>query len=521
MATYTIRPTSYIQGAVWTAAASGSQMATWLGDNSDATLVTKSNATGAWRTYFGLSAPTIPSTEFIARAGSFMRWKGGGDNGTYPMTEYMGVLAFRYADALPTTTPTLTTDGRSTITTTEVSLAYVNWSLTEAATLRICLNDSRSNSLIPTTTLYEVGATLYTLSVPTVTVANQTVTTSAKPTIAVSVTASIGWESSESDVSNMKRVLTQVRIESGGTGVGTGTLLSSNYVDQYAFASGTVNVPMPDALANGTYTIYARAVRFRDAQTQDQAIAATDQASAWSSATLTMNNPLPNAPTVSVSADQTNDRVQISVTPVATTGFTSPIIDVQRSDDGGSTWTTVRGWSVAGAFGSATTNYDYEMTRGVSVTYRARITATYTGGLIQTSNWTTSSGVNVTIAQDWNLKCPQTPALNLLNVQVVDKPGEELTEDLGVFRPLDRRYPVVVAGQLGGWDGDLTIVTSYTTDWSALKSLLESQKVLYLESPFGWSKYIRITSGAKVEISGTIGAPRRRISVSYIQVSAP
>ena len=524
MATYTLRPSGFLSGTSYSSygAASNAALVTTLSDNLDSTYANR-NSGGTAKTYFSLSAPTIPSTEFVVRAGHFLRYRGGGLAADVAnATEQTGVLTYRASDAQPTTTPTFFPDNASVFTTLEVGYSSVSWSLADCATLRTVFYDYRYNSgSLYQLNVAEIGATLYTLAVPTITLSNQTVTTGAKPTIAVSVSATFGWEASEPDTSNMKRVVTEVRIESGGSGVGTGTLLSYNYVDTTAFASGTVNVAMPDVIANGSYTIYARAVRFRDGQTLSQAIATTEQASAWSSATLTMNNSLPTAPTVALTADQTNDRIQIDVTPVTTAGYTSPIIEVQRSDDSGATWTTVRGWSVAGTFGSATTNYDYEAPRNNSLSYRARVTATYTGGLTFTSAWTTPGAVAISIAADWNLKCPTLPSINRVGVQVVDQPSEELTEDLGIFRPLDRRYPVVVAGQLGGWDGTLTLVTTTAAEWNAIKALLESQKVLYLESPFGWSKYIRITSGAKVDILGTLASPRRRISVSYIQVQQP
>jgi hypothetical protein len=145
----------------------------------------------------------------------------------------------------------------------------------------------------------------------------------------------------------------------------------------------------------------------------------------------------------------------------------------------------------------------------------------YSVGYPTSSAFVNSSSATVTLNAEWAIKSPTTPALNVNAVEVVDTPTEELTEDLGVFRPLDRRYPVVVAGQLGGYDGTLCIYTTTSAEWTAIRGLLESQQVLYLESGFGWSKYIRLVSGARVEIMGTTNAPRRKIEVSYVEVSAP
>ena len=685
MPTYTLRPVSYTGGGAstaWAGVTSNTQMASFFGDNSDATFATRGPSdVGTTKPLFALGAPTVGAGEFVVRIGSNLRWRGGGSGNT------LGTLVYRLTDAVPSNLPAVFTDGRTIITTTEVGLTSVNWSIASLSTLRTAVEDTRSTGGIPTTTLYDVWAVVYTLSIPSVSVSNQTVTTTPRPNIAVSLTPNIGaWEALQPDVSNSKRVVTEVRIESGGTGVGTGTLVSYNWVDQYNAQIGTVNVPTPYALSNGTYNIYARATRFRDNQTVDQATELTDQSSAWTSAaTLTMNNPVPTAPTVNTILETTNKRVAIGVTPIATNAVYAPAtIEVERSINGGTTWSTVRtspvtpsrqnlinnssfetnttGWTAgsnttlarstavtaqagsaigaltaiaagnvvisstsgtlgsivspnlvytvsawgritltasrtftveitwftsAGAsistnigtgvslspsvwtqgrvtatapsnaafaqvrltitglasagevayvdailleqastvgafvdFVSAVTVYDFEMPRGVALQYRARINA-YSIGLPTISAYTTNNTGTLALTSDWSIKSLTNPSLNLIDVQVVDKPTEELTEDLGVFRPLDRRYPVVVAGQLGGYDGELSLVTSTAGQWTALKAILESQQVLYLESPYGWSKYIRIISGAKAEILGTNTAPRRRISVSYVEVSAP
>ena len=690
MPTYTLRPSSWYGGSSyinWGNVASNSAFASALGDNSDATFATRTGASGLGSSLpiFNLTAPTVGAGEFLVRVGHFVRWKGGG--GANNTNENLGAVTFRSSDVTPTTTPTLVTDGRVTTSTTEVGYfgaSILNWSIADLASLRLLVNSNgRVNPSAATTTVYEVGSTVYTLNVPSVTVSNQTITTNAKPTIAVSLTMTIGWESSVPDTSNLKRAVTEVRIESGGTGVGTGTLVGYAYTDTQNAQSGTTNVFVNTIIPNGTYNLYARSSRFREGQSVSQAIASTGQSSAWASATLTMNNPVPTAPTITSFGESANKRIGVTVTPVATAAVYAPVsIDVQRSIDSGTTWSTVRtspliprqnlinnpnfetnttGWTansntslarttvffqagVAGAqltatatgtigitsttstlgaalispnlvytasayfrssvssrngivsivwltsagttistsagtstaltsgsfvrasvtatapsnaafayltltspstwnigetlvidsilfeqassagtyidFASAVTVYDYEMPRGVSTIYRARVNA-YSVGYPTSSAFVNSSSATVTLNAEWAIKSPTTPALNVNAVEVVDTPTEELTEDLGVFRPLDRRYPVVVAGQLGGYDGTLCIYTTTSAEWTAIRGLLESQQVLYLESGFGWSKYIRLVSGARVEIMGTTNAPRRKIEVSYVEVSAP
>ena len=518
MATYIFRPNGYYGGSPYTVtnATSNADMATKLGDNSDTTSVSHSN-TVPLQSYFTTAGVTVASDEFIVRVGNSMRVSG---SGIAPNTNgvAVGVQAWRTIDNPPTNITVQNLAVTSTVT-YEVSQTLVQWSRADVASgARITWQDGRNAPTQVTTYTYDIWGTLYTIKQATAT-PSLVNSTASYVTVPVTLAATIDWESSASDASKLRRVDYEVRIESGGTGAGTGTLVSSTtgYYQFTATGSQVVNVTMPDAIANGSYKIYARAYRWRDSQTTPLA----DQYSAWSTAaTLTQSVTLPNAPLITTSIDQPNVHATITVTPQTSTGYTSPLIDIQRSDDGGTTWTNVRnGYGIAGAFGTGYSVDDYEAARGVSVLYRARVRATNTG-VQNASAWANATGLTLTDT-NWNLKVPENSALNMYSVRVVNDPSETLTEDLGVYRPLDRRYPVVVAGQLGGWDGKLEIVTATSAEWAALKAILEAQKVLLLESAFGWNKYIRITGGADATMLGSATAPRRRVDLTYVQTTAP
>lgn len=512
MSTYVVRPTSVLTNDGGTNPSVEATVLTNLGDNSDSTTVNNTGTKSiSW--VFGLGTPTIPSTEFVARVGYSLRWKGN-TSGNYSI----GGIAYRAIDSKPTGIPSLTPNNSSAFTTTQVAYQSVNWSLSDVSSMRFLWYDGRSSSSWAQTDHADIWASIYTLALANATPSARTETTSVYPTIPVSVTATIDWESGTYDWQNLRKITTEVRIESGGSGVGTGTLVSQGTYTTNFVSTGTQsqNITMPDALANGTYKIYARALRYRE-----DGLVYSDGYSAWSTAaTLTMSTPLPNTPTVTLAADNTLDRIAVTVTPVATTGYSGPYIYVQRSDDGGITWNAVRNASgIAGIFGTASTFYDYEAPRATAVYYRAQIQATYSG-FVNASVWSSPQSTSVT-ADSWNLKNPSNPSANLVNVYIVGKPSEQVTEDLGVFRPLGRKYPVVVGGTISGWDGDLDIRTVDSSDWAAVKALAESQAVLYLESPFGWSKYIRLLSGTQAEISGTSTQPRRSVKMSYVQVDQP
>lgn len=509
MANYVVRPTSSVSGSGLTASA-GTVLGC-VGDNSDTTFVYNPGSTTK-RYEFGLGAPSIAADEYVARVGYSMRTKSASTTPNYTV----GSVVYRSTDSLPGVS-TMYADSPS-FTTAEVAYSNVSWSVADCASLRQSLYDGRSSSSWARTDHADIWATIYTIKRATATSANFT-SSASKPTFSVSVTATIDWEATASEM-QFRVIEHQVWIESGGTAPGTGTFVGTIAVTSEWTASGTQNffVQFDRAIANGTYKFYVRAIRRRA-----NGASSADTIGAWSTGyTLTQSVTLPTAPTVSATYDQTNDRVQVSVTPVTTSGYTTPTMDVERTIDGGTTWTTIRGGSdVAGTFGSASTFYDYEAPRGVTLQYRANVTALYTSsGFYNTSSYSTTATGSIT-ADTWNLKVPENAALNDIDVNVVNQPGEEVSEDLGVFRPLDRRYPVIVAGTLSGWDGDLNIITTTAAEWTALKAVIESQKVLLLESPFGWAKYIRLVGGAKTAIAGTPTAPRRTVAVAYVETTAP
>lgn len=689
MSTFTIRPTSFIDkdnslngtadsGSTF-ATATNTQIWTYLGDNSDTTGLRSSGSGSRWF-QLGLGTPTIPADEFICRISNFVRYSAGLSG------KYVGAQVYKATESVPAGVPSVGTTGSGTLVTTELGYRYSGWENYTPSNLRITVFTDGASTASQRPILWEVGAYVYTMKRATAAPQNVTNTTSTTAVIPVDVTATIDWEASTYTWQNLRKITVEVRVEQGGAAAGSGQLVSTTTKDIYFDTTGTVttNVTLPDAIANGTYNVYARAIRHRENETS----VASDQIGVWSSAaTLTMSMSAPEQPSLSAVADQSLDRVAITVTPLrnlmpnpsfevdlsgwaatrgsgarvttdyvfgtasaqftsnATAGgkriqygagangisvsaglsytisayvkgdatstglksdilaswidaagnviaqpngpdvtlttswqrasitatapanaawlnvwirlgdatdpsydcgsgkvfyvdavlvdqsstlqnyvdaisYTSPYITVERSDDGGTTWTSVRGMTALNAsFGVQTVRYDYEAPRGKLVYYRAR-TSAYVSGVLNTSAATTPQSVTIT-ADGWNLKCPQSPDLNYHAISIIGKPSENVDEDMGVFRPNGRRYPVVVAGTLTGWDGDLDIVTSTDAEWAKVKALVESQAVLYLESPYGWSKYIRLIGGAKTTMEGTATTPRRRIGMSYVQTSSP
>lgn len=680
MATITIRPTSISLGGSNLTPTGGSPTNTVVANLSDAldsSYVTTTGTVGIkYNTVFGLGTPTISNNDYVARLEPVMRWKGGGSNS---LLEITAANSFTWNTAGPQAnwlTGSLYTSTTLENNSSNLTSLALGWKLGSGS---------------PAFQIADIWLNIKTITKAYATPLNTTMTTSNFATIPVEVAATIDWETS----TLLRTVIVELRVEQGGITPFTGTLVSSTTAEVVFSATGTqtVNVTLPDVLADGTYRVYARATRYRDGQSQSTALSYSAQRSSWVSGDLTMSVTPPSSPVMTRTVDQTLDRIGFTVTPQRSTGFLNYKLVIERSTDmstwspiraaddyvlplrtnlcpnpnlsaGVSSWQGVGGASIAGTgmmnitkaaapnSGAAffadnvtpgvtytayawvdvpaaptgeTTNvkpvvswyngatylggtsgtvvpiapgpngqivsitataiagstraffawgtsaaetagkifridyalaeaastvqpyfdgasqgtwtgaanastsvavdhaplsfYDYESPRGVTVWHRARISATLNGAPITSG----PSGLlsSLLSADGWNLKVPETSALNVINTSVVGTISENINEDLGVFRPLDRRFPVIDAGTMTGWDGELRLNTSTASEWSAIQDVIEAQKVLLLESPFGWSKYIRIVNGAKVSTLGTPTAPFRSVTMSYVETDSP
>lgn len=279
-----------------------------------------------------------------------------------------------------------------------------------------------------------------------------------------------------------------------------GATPSSEQVDE------TPEAPLP----NGTYRIYARGRRFFDEA----------QFGAWSYVTIALGvQPCP-PPLLTATLDDAAQRIVLVATPQAAAGAAGPLTTIERSEDGGTTWEPVRGAArAAGTFGIAMTVCDYEAARGTALQYRACTEASFSGVQLVSDYRTVAVGGALSKA-NWNLKCPLDPALNLLDASVSADPEWSQSEEAATFRPVGRRFPVVVSMSIGGADGSLSVTCRTDAEWTAVEKLRDFPGALLLESPYGWNRYIRILARSWTE-TGPPEAARRRVAFSFLEVGAP
>ena len=301
------------------------------------------------------------------------------------------------------------------------------------------------------------------------------------------------------------------------------TPLSDTFVRYSSTAVGT-NTPSISGtpavnLPNDTYVVFARVAR-------DVPEGSRVYWSSWTkSASWVQNVPPPTAPTLTAAQDTANQRVTLSVNVPVTSGYTTTgaVVDVHRQLPDG-TWRAVRGdtglaWTADGVAHAVTA--DYEASRGVTNTYRVRVTEIYTSsGMPFTSAWAQATATGpATTGTGWNFKALDLIASSWMGANVVGDPTQQTQRVVGALVVLDRSLPVSVGGVSGGMADTYLAIAYGTADVAALTALRDYTGVVLLETGFGDMKYVRITDITWTR-AGTPTMPRLHATIKCTEVSS-
>lgn len=299
------------------------------------------------------------------------------------------------------------------------------------------------------------------------------------------------------------------------------TATISNYIDSVTASTLTINTTPPVDLPNGALTIFVKAVRAHPMGTYPATYWSTG-GGAYAYKQWTQTVALPGDPTVTATLDDANQAIYPTVNAPVTSGYDSAtyLVDVQRQIAAG-TWRDVRGKtgrSVTPGSNFALGN-DYECARGVTNTYRVRVSAWHTVDAVRRySNWVTATSSGPT-AGTWNLKAVETTGTNWLGVPITEKPSESSQASASVLEPLGRDRPVVLLSTIGGFGGSLEVACKGATAIAAAKALEAYRGTVYLEDAFGEVRWIAITKVAW-DRTGTAADPRRVVTFDYTEVSS-
>lgn len=193
---------------------------------------------------------------------------------------------------------------------------------------------------------------------------------------------------------------------------------------------------------------------------------------------------------------------------------------VEYSDDNGVTWQTLRnGNSFRLDAQQQATLFDYEALPGVTRQYRGSTAIVDSNGVNYKSTYSPSAYANLSSDVFW-LKSISDPSKNIGGF-VVASVEVDLTDDVGVFKPLGRSTAITVEDIPGGEDGKMEITAIGRDTWEALKALVKSGDVLMFVSPFGEGKYIKLTGSQTWDSMTTVDSEVHKMSLSFVEVGRP
>jgi hypothetical protein len=382
----------------------------------------------------------------------------------------------------------------------------LDWTQAEIDSIQILLKDSGNWAF--GNKWYEAFVELDIIDRPTVTV-NSAATATTRPPISFNYADGNGDPQTKYEV----KIFDSATYGGGGFSPDTSTPYWTSGVIE---GSEPVAQPPNVGLINGTtYRAYVRVAH--------SASGDGDYWSAWANNTAwVVSVTAPTIPTPTFTWNTANQRVNLSLNGVAPPANTAQLFRIEKSVDGGTTWTPVRGSTAIvpdGTYDSLT--YDYEAVRGITMRYRVRAlgTSTLTGDDVS-SAWGTTQTVVTTNDGKWWLKAVTDSAKNMGGVRVLEGPEVTIEQPSLVARPLGLSGAVVVTGAIGLDDGTYLIDSAGTTEIAALEAIIDHQGVLLVQDPFGTHKFIKIVSRTAT-ILGTSSAPRKAWSVGYIAVPEP
>jgi len=210
-------------------------------------------------------------------------------------------------------------------------------------------------------------------------------------------------------------------------------------------------------------------------------------------------------------------------------------LDVQRSTDGGATWTALtRLFWQPGSYNYSTQDYsditqqmvlnDYEAPRNVAVLYRARIKATV-GTVLLASQWSAWTSAGSQPLKGWWLKAVYNDQLNVqvfMGSETLDWSSDETQ---GVFYPQGRKNAVVLSDVVHGEQVSIQLSFLDEASYTAFKTLRDARVVMLVQEPYGSPGSQRFARFGKTRTSSHLlnpnGTRKRIVKIPLIETDAP
>ena len=503
MPVVTVVPDATVSGASsFTLTGGAGTVNATLSDGSDSTFIAKSaSVVGSASTLVDFATTTITSSQTVKRVRIRARVLTPNANGRINI--YLGSRVNNqnyYHSALA---------ARGTLTLQTLVGPWQNSSPSGTAWTQAAINGLRGK-ITEYNDSTDVG-NIYELFID-VDVANKPTTAVSSPVGTITATASpdVLWTFTDSDGETQSYYQIKVFSDAQYGAGGFNPITATATFDSGQVASTDNTAPVGTLLNAGVYRAYVRTAK---------TINGSPFFSDYTFSDFTISVVPPSIPSMSVSWNSSLGYASFTLTGTNPSGFASQYYVIQRSDDGGVTYSTIRnGASITPDGSFIGTAFDYEAPRGITVYYRARSVGVTSGSVEIPSQYGTVQQVLITNDGTWWFKVINNPSINQGNVRVLRQIDVTIDEPNTVFRPLGSTRPIVVAGPLQGEDGKYQLLTVSSAEYTNIFPVLTYQGTILVQDPFGNQKYIRITS-REYTAETVNGVIQRNLNIGYVQVS--
>lgn len=203
-------------------------------------------------------------------------------------------------------------------------------------------------------------------------------------------------------------------------------------------------------------------------------------------------------------------------------------VNVERSDDGGSTWSLLMGGRNLALSQGRASVVDYEVIPNNALT-RYRVTPTFTTPDPRSSTKfhsvtgiSTGSLVAPTLsATSWWIASTSDSSLRYA-INVRDGVQETQRHPSGTFYPLGSPYPITTPGVVTGRDAQMTVVWTDDSSWDDFLSFLKRGEVYVLTDPVeAKRRYIFINNDVSITHHAATSGPWREVQISFVEVPRP
>jgi hypothetical protein len=246
-----------------------------------------------------------------------------------------------------------------------------------------------------------------------------------------------------------------------------------------------------------------------------QTIGATGLLSGYASAiTFQIANIAPSTPTLTAVYNAATNQTTVTLTGSAG----GPTGDVWFSDNGGATWTLMRGAAALTCYPTPAVLIDPEQPSGVTRQYQAQV---WTGAPVSYSAFAAAS-VTGQVSAFWLIDpLGLVPAVNVYIKRGTYKTTvrKQQTEHF----PLGSPFSLVAFGGLTGRQFDMTLLTTSVATETALEALLSLTRTILLQSPEPLQVYVNNMTdvGTDLPVIETAHASFREHAVTFVEAARP